>query len=476
MRIMVSRFLVAVFLALAGSAAGATAFTYQGFLTDGGEALDGIVELEFRLHEAASGGSQVGPTLTLDDVEVIDGYFVVDLDFGPGVFDGGDRWLSLAVNGTLLQPRQPVLAAPYSLFSHDGNEGPPGPEGPEGPPGPEGPMGPEGAQGPEGPAGPPGPEGPQGSPGSTTVLSVEQVAMNQWWDDPLRQITLELGAQAEPRGLAFDGTHIWVASTGDDTVRKIDPLSGDIVHTVDLPEGARPWRLTFDGSHIWVTRAPEVGNGSVSKIAPGSGEVLASVVTGIEPRGVAYGAGSIWVANHGSNTVTRINPATAAVEFTIGVPDAPYALVYDGIGMWVSRTTPGRLSMIDPDTNAISINGISVQGEVTGVAFDGNSFWLTNRNDAVAASYYRTTRTGASFFSFTVPEEVTTPYPIGVTFDGEYVWMASGNSGKILRFRPSTPTVREIRDLSGFHYDILFDGRNIWVSTPTLGWVRKLRR
>lgn len=98
-----------------------TAFTYQGRLTDGGNAAGGLYDFRFMLFKDGSDGSQTGPTLTNAAVEVSSGLFTVSLDFG-GSFPGDERWLEIAVrtNGsagdfTSLSPRQRVTATPYAL-------------------------------------------------------------------------------------------------------------------------------------------------------------------------------------------------------------------------------------------------------------------------------------------------------------------------------------------------------------------------
>ncbi len=100
-----------------------TSFTYQGQLKDGGLLANGPYDFQFSLYDAASGGSQVGSTLTRDDVGVTDGLFTVELDFGD-VFDGNERWLEIAVRPgdstgayTTLAPRQQLTAAPYALHA-----------------------------------------------------------------------------------------------------------------------------------------------------------------------------------------------------------------------------------------------------------------------------------------------------------------------------------------------------------------------
>src|SRR5882672_8470384 len=98
-----------------------TAFTYQGRLSDGSQPANGNYDLTFSLFGTSNAGSQVGFTLTHSAVGVSNGLFTVLLDFGIGVFTGADRWLEISVrtNGSgafaVLNPRQPVTAAPYAV-------------------------------------------------------------------------------------------------------------------------------------------------------------------------------------------------------------------------------------------------------------------------------------------------------------------------------------------------------------------------
>lgn len=101
-----------------------TAFTYQGRLTDGGNAANGTYDFEFRLFDAVSGGAQIGATLTKDNVSVASGLFVVTLDFGASAFGGRARFLQIGVRPgsstgafTALTPRQALNPTPYALFA-----------------------------------------------------------------------------------------------------------------------------------------------------------------------------------------------------------------------------------------------------------------------------------------------------------------------------------------------------------------------
>ena len=101
-----------------------TMFTYQGRVTEGGNPTNGTYDFQFELYDAAGGGSQVGSTVTKEDVTVTDGLFTVELDFGSDVFKGDARWLEIGVRPgsstgayTTLTPRQALTAAPYALYA-----------------------------------------------------------------------------------------------------------------------------------------------------------------------------------------------------------------------------------------------------------------------------------------------------------------------------------------------------------------------
>src|SRR6266853_1005940 len=91
-----------------------TSFTYQGRLTDGGTAANGLYDLQFALLDSASSGTQIGSTQTLNTVLVSAGVFSVTLDFGANSFSGANRFLEISarLSGAgsfpLLPPRQPA--------------------------------------------------------------------------------------------------------------------------------------------------------------------------------------------------------------------------------------------------------------------------------------------------------------------------------------------------------------------------------
>ena len=133
--------LTVIFAGLACGIAQDTAFTYQGRLTNlvrrspetpaahhdhessPADPANGEVDFRFRIFDAASAGREVGLTTTNSRVQVNDGWFQATVDPGPGVLDGSERWLEIAVRAghparaefETLQPRQKLLSTPYAI-------------------------------------------------------------------------------------------------------------------------------------------------------------------------------------------------------------------------------------------------------------------------------------------------------------------------------------------------------------------------
>jgi N-acetylneuraminic acid mutarotase len=118
--------IVAVLMLVTASAhAQTTAFTYQGFLTDGGAPANGVHDFQFYLYREAVAGALVAGPVAVDDLGVTNGLFTALVDFGLVPFEqGDDRWLQIAVRPgasagsyTNLSPRQAMTPTPYALFA-----------------------------------------------------------------------------------------------------------------------------------------------------------------------------------------------------------------------------------------------------------------------------------------------------------------------------------------------------------------------
>jgi len=98
-----------------------TSFTYQGRLTDGGNPATGSFQMQFKLFDSLSGGTQIGTTIADIPVTVNQGVFSIRLDFGSNALSGANRWLEIAVRHnsgesySILSPREQLASSPYAV-------------------------------------------------------------------------------------------------------------------------------------------------------------------------------------------------------------------------------------------------------------------------------------------------------------------------------------------------------------------------
>lgn len=109
---------------ISSQAAVGTAFTYQGRLTDNGNPANGIYDFVFSLYNAEIGGVQLADNIFLNNIEVNDGYFTAQVDFGSNVFNGDSLYLQIGIrpgnsDGTYteLTPRRTISPAPYAIYA-----------------------------------------------------------------------------------------------------------------------------------------------------------------------------------------------------------------------------------------------------------------------------------------------------------------------------------------------------------------------
>jgi branched-chain amino acid transport system substrate-binding protein len=184
------------------------------------------------------------------------------------------------------------------------------------------------------------------------------VAGEQVWTDTehadlvrvvgLRPTTLRIKQQHSVDGIAYGDGSIWVTSSVDDSVLRLDAESG---------------KLT----------TPPI------RIASVPGRRAAS------PGGVAYGEGSVWVADALSDRVTRIDPKTNSVSETIAVGRRPTAVAVGAGAVWVVNAGDGTVSKIDPAKGDV-VRTITVGRSLTGIAAASGDVWVSVAGGTAAPS------------------------------------------------------------------------------------------
>ena len=118
-------FSIVLALAAFGAPLG-TSWTYQGQLRRSGAAYTGACNFQFSLWDAASAGTQQAGMPPINGVNVVNGLFTVQIDFGPNLIIGSALWLATSVQCsgdggfTQLDPRQLLTATPYAFTLRPG--------------------------------------------------------------------------------------------------------------------------------------------------------------------------------------------------------------------------------------------------------------------------------------------------------------------------------------------------------------------
>ena len=103
-----------------------SALTYQGRLMDKNRPAEGLYDFQFRLYDSNDPctGTELASPIDINDLDVIDGHFIVDLDFGSGIFDGNAVWLETRVvrspmgsDPATLSPLIELTPTPYALYA-----------------------------------------------------------------------------------------------------------------------------------------------------------------------------------------------------------------------------------------------------------------------------------------------------------------------------------------------------------------------
>jgi streptogramin lyase len=117
----------------------------------------------------------------------------------------------------------------------------------------------------------------------------------------------EVGTDSAVVNAAFGS--IWVTSSGESKVYRVDPAQQRVIAKISVPAGPR--FTTVGGGSIWVLSQ---SNGSVSRIDPEGNKLVATIEAGVPGAGgdIAYGGGRLWVAAAGT-PLMRIDPQSNQV-------------------------------------------------------------------------------------------------------------------------------------------------------------------
>ena len=195
--------------------------------------------------------------------------------------------------------------------------------------------------------------------------------------DPVVIGTIPVGKQ--PNGISLGKQLVWVTNSGDDSVNRIDRASATVVGT-PIGVGKEPYGVVVGTDSVWVANH---GDDTVTRIDSSTSEVIGDPIpAGKGPRGVVEAFGSVWVSNADDGTVTRINAQTQEVEGEpIRVGQDPREITAGGGFVWVANAKDNTVSQIDPKSGRPVGRAIPVGDDPIGIAFGAGSVWTANHQD-----------------------------------------------------------------------------------------------
>jgi YVTN family beta-propeller protein len=261
--------------------------------------------------------------------------------------------------------------------------------------------------------------GTQAEPGADTLVRI---------DPGTNKVTKTMPVGRLAGALATDGDHVWVTSTGDGTVWRIDTKTGRVLklaahgtptavalgggkaehRIVSLDEasgavgfatpvaapGYNPLPLAAGSDGVWFADVFSGGStGRVEKIDDilASGSPSAQIaIPGDETTlvssyyffdGLAAGDGALWLTGDARERVVwRLDPKTHRVAALIHLPFIPKAISAGGGAVWVTSLLGDTVSRIDPRTNRV-VATIPVGRGPDSIAAGNDAVWVTSAID-----------------------------------------------------------------------------------------------
>jgi YVTN family beta-propeller protein len=186
------------------------------------------------------------------------------------------------------------------------------------------------------------------------------------------------------------------------------------------------------------------GGGPIVQVAPNSvavidtrtNDVVGQVAVGARPHAIAFGFGSLWVANVDDQSVSRVDPETLRAVRTISLADPPIGIAAVGAGVWVSASSPTGTSLsvsrIDPQFDTIDRTvrvGNVVPGSPAALAARAGALWVAPYSGELAQLDPPTGRV--------IRQLDPNAAPAGVDLGAGAVWVTDSDADTVTRIDPT---------------------------------------
>jgi YVTN family beta-propeller protein len=263
----------------------------------------------------------------------------------------------------------------------------------------------------------------------------------------------------EPGAIVEGDGSLWALNVEAGTVLQIDPASNEVVATRDA--GGTPTALAYGDGSLWVTVGFGVsggGDGAVQVLEIGTRNAPDTIEVGSGLQGIAFGFGSVWVANKIANTVVRIDAGTRSVVKAIDVGEGPEGVAVGAGAVWVANSIDGTVSRIDPETQEVS-PPIRLREPYTpnAIAATDDAVWVAS---TASGGVVRIDPDDASIV--TTIDVPSGPVAISATTGG--VWVTCSAAGALVRIDPRTNERAAPIPVGGTPWGVAATGGATWIT------------
>ena len=253
-----------------------------------------------------------------------------------------------------------------------------------------------------------------------------------------------------PSGLAYGDGSVWVVSSTEGTLSRIDPATRAVQQ---IPVGSAPGAVTVTRDNVWVANT---GDGTVSRINTAVNAVVQVIPVGNLPVAIASGPSGVWVANEGDDTVDRIDPATGNVTRTVPAGGRPDGIAAGPDAVWVANGEDGTVTRIDPASGQPS-GPTYVGSGPEGIAVTPAAVWVANSLDQTVSKL--DPATGRVTATIGVGDG-----PSGIVAAKDGVWVSDEFDATLDRIDPQSGRVVRVVPVGSSPRGIAADGPGLWVA------------
>ena len=248
------------------------------------------------------------------------------------------------------------------------------------------------------------------------------------------------------------------------SVAVINPRSDTVVSWA--PVGSRPGPIAFGSGSLWVANLDDQ---TVSRLDPRSLQTLRNISLPNPPTGLAAGAGAIWVAQ--SNPVatavslSAIDPQFDHLETNRPFPN-PFggtaAVATQGASVWVAPSS-GLLTQLDPATG--HRHSFDPNSGPTAIAVGAGGVWLT---DSDANNVTRVDPTGV------LTHTAVGNGPTGIAVGEDGVWVTDSLDDTVKRIDPALQSVTTTIPVGRSPAGVAVGAGSVWVANSADGTVTRI--